>query len=114
MEPNKDLNKQCYCFVDRYNFKEIEKKWQEKWEKNKTFSTKVDKSKKKLILCLKGKKDDPFLDDLIIKLKKTYSEELSFNVLNFADLKGGGEKLLEETIKKNVGDADNDQEKIFL
>jgi len=37
--------------VERYNFKNIEEKWQEKWEKNKTFSTKVDKSKKKFY-CL--------------------------------------------------------------
>jgi len=37
--------------VDRYNFKEIEKKWQESWDKNKTFSTKIDKTKKKFY-CL--------------------------------------------------------------
>tara|TARA_Y100000768_G_scaffold320913_1_gene256807 strand:- start:2374 stop:4911 length:2538 start_codon:yes stop_codon:yes gene_type:complete len=37
--------------VDRYNFKIIEKKWQKKWEENKTFSVKLDKSKKKFY-CL--------------------------------------------------------------
>ena len=37
--------------MDRYNFKLIEKKWQEKWEKNKTFSTKVESNKKKFY-CL--------------------------------------------------------------
>ena len=30
-----------------YNFKEIEKKWQEKWEKDETFKVSTDKSKKK-------------------------------------------------------------------
>ena len=30
-----------------YNFKDIEKKWQKFWEENKTFSTNLDKSKKK-------------------------------------------------------------------
>ena len=37
--------------MERYNFKTIEEKWQKKWEKNKTFSTKVDKNKKKFY-CL--------------------------------------------------------------
>ena len=37
--------------MERYNFKEIEQKWQDKWEKNKTFSSKIDKSKKKFY-CL--------------------------------------------------------------
>ena len=37
--------------MSRYNFKEIEKKWQSYWDKNKSFSTKVDKSKKKFY-CL--------------------------------------------------------------
>ncbi len=37
--------------MDRYNFKTIEEKWQKLWEKEKTFSTKVDKSKKKFY-CL--------------------------------------------------------------
>jgi leucyl-tRNA synthetase len=37
--------------VERYNFKVIEKKWQDKWEKNKTFSTTVNKNKKKFY-CL--------------------------------------------------------------
>ena len=35
----------------RYNFKKIEEKWQKVWEKNKTFSSKVDKNKKKFY-CL--------------------------------------------------------------
>ena len=30
-----------------YDFKTIEKKWQDKWEKEKTFKTGTDKSKKK-------------------------------------------------------------------
>ena len=37
--------------MERYNFKEIETKWQKFWEKEKTFSTKVDKNKKKFY-CL--------------------------------------------------------------
>ena len=37
--------------MDRYNFKIIEEKWQNLWEKNKTFKTKTDKSKKKFY-CL--------------------------------------------------------------
>jgi leucyl-tRNA synthetase len=37
--------------MDRYNFKIIEEKWQKLWEKEKVFSTKVDKSKKKFY-CL--------------------------------------------------------------
>ena len=37
--------------MDRYNFKLIEDKWQKNWEKNKSFKTKIDKSKKKFY-CL--------------------------------------------------------------
>jgi leucyl-tRNA synthetase len=37
--------------VERYNFKIVEEKWQKYWEKEKTFSTKVDKNKKKFY-CL--------------------------------------------------------------
>ena len=37
--------------MERYNFKSIENKWQKFWEKEKTFSTKIDKSKKKFY-CL--------------------------------------------------------------
>ena len=37
--------------MDRYNFKNIEEKWQNIWEKNKTFSVKVDTNKKKFY-CL--------------------------------------------------------------
>jgi leucyl-tRNA synthetase len=37
--------------MERYNFKEIEDKWQKFWEKEKTFSAKVDKNKKKFY-CL--------------------------------------------------------------
>ena len=37
--------------MDRYNFKTTEEKWQKLWEKQKVFSTKVDKSKKKFY-CL--------------------------------------------------------------
>ena len=37
--------------MDRYNFKIIEKKWRDNWEKNKTFSTKIDDKKKKFY-CL--------------------------------------------------------------
>jgi len=37
--------------VERYNFKSVEEKWQKLWEKEKTFSTKVDKNKKKFY-CL--------------------------------------------------------------
>jgi leucyl-tRNA synthetase len=37
--------------VDRYNFKTVEEKWQKLWEEEKTFSTKVKKTKKKFY-CL--------------------------------------------------------------
>ena len=37
--------------MERYNFKKIEENWQEKWEREKTFSTKIDKNKKKFY-CL--------------------------------------------------------------
>ncbi len=37
--------------MERYNFKIVEENWQKYWEKNKTFSTKLDKSKKKFY-CL--------------------------------------------------------------
>ena len=37
--------------MERYNFKVIEKKWQNHWEKNHTFKTHLDKSKKKFY-CL--------------------------------------------------------------
>ena len=37
--------------MDRYNFKIVEEKWQKFWSQNKTFSTKVDKTKKKFY-CL--------------------------------------------------------------
>ena len=37
--------------MDRYNFKVVEEKWQNYWEKNKSFSTKIDKTKKKFY-CL--------------------------------------------------------------
>ena len=37
--------------MERYNFKEAEKKWQEAWDKKKVFKTKVDKNKTKFY-CL--------------------------------------------------------------
>ena len=37
--------------MERYNFKLTEEKWQKYWEENKTFSTKIDKTKKKFY-CL--------------------------------------------------------------
>ena len=37
--------------MERYNFKSVEEKWQKLWEKEKTFSTKIDKNKKKFY-CL--------------------------------------------------------------
>ena len=37
--------------MDRYNFKKVEKKWQEYWEKNKSFKSEIDKKKKKFY-CL--------------------------------------------------------------
>ena len=36
---------------DRYNFKTTEKKWQEHWEKNKSFEARIIKNKKKFY-CL--------------------------------------------------------------
>ncbi len=37
--------------MDRYNFKIVEKKWQEFWDKNKTFKSNINKNKKKFY-CL--------------------------------------------------------------
>ena len=37
--------------MERYNFKVIEKKWQEFWIQNQTFNSQVDKGKKKFY-CL--------------------------------------------------------------
>ncbi|MDA7442229.1 leucine--tRNA ligase [Candidatus Pelagibacter ubique] len=37
--------------MDRYNFKIVEEKWQKFWDQNKTFSSRVDKNKKKFY-CL--------------------------------------------------------------
>ena len=37
--------------VDRYNFKTVEQKWQNFWEKNKSFKVETDPSKKKFY-CL--------------------------------------------------------------
>ena len=37
--------------MDRYNFKTVEQKWQKIWDDNKTFSSKLDKNKKKFY-CL--------------------------------------------------------------
>ena len=37
--------------MDRYNFKIVEKRWQEHWHKNKSFKSNIDKSKKKFY-CL--------------------------------------------------------------
>ncbi len=37
--------------MERYNFKSIEEKWQKFWSENKTFSTKIEKNKKKFY-CL--------------------------------------------------------------
>ena len=37
--------------MERYNFKLIENKWQNLWEKNQSFKTKIDKNKKKFY-CL--------------------------------------------------------------
>ena len=37
--------------MERYNFKSIEEKWQNKWDQEKIFSTKIDKTKKKFY-CL--------------------------------------------------------------
>ena len=37
--------------MDRYNFKIVENKWQDFWEQNNAFKTKIDKNKKKFY-CL--------------------------------------------------------------
>ena len=36
--------------MDRYNFKTVENKWQNYWEKNKIFKAKIIKDKKKILL----------------------------------------------------------------
>ena len=37
--------------MERYNFKEIEEKWQKHWDENNVFKTKIDKNKEKFY-CL--------------------------------------------------------------
>ena len=37
--------------MERYNFKNVEDKWQKYWDKTKAFSTKIDRNKKKFY-CL--------------------------------------------------------------
>ena len=32
--------------MERYNFKKIENKWRQYWEKNKSFKSEIDKNKK--------------------------------------------------------------------
>ena len=39
---------------DKYNFKEIEEKWQKYWEENDSFKTVEDESKKKMVYILFG------------------------------------------------------------
>ena len=41
--------------MERYNFKIIEEKWQEYWDKEKTFATKIDNNKKKIYFLENGK-----------------------------------------------------------
>ena len=36
--------------MSRYNFQDIEKKWQKYWEDNKFFKTSIDKKKKEILL----------------------------------------------------------------
>ena len=36
--------------MERYNFKKIEKKWQDYWIKNKSFKSKIDHNLKKILL----------------------------------------------------------------
>ena len=36
--------------MERYNFKTIENKWQKFWDKNKSFQTKIDRTKKNFIV----------------------------------------------------------------
>ena len=35
------------CMSNSYNFKEIEEKWQKKWQDDKSFKAEIDKNKKK-------------------------------------------------------------------
>ena len=39
--------------MERYNFKKIEKKWQDFWIKNKSFKSKIDNKLKKSFIVLK-------------------------------------------------------------
>ncbi len=36
--------------MERYNFKLVEKKWQEYWSKEKSFFSEINKKKKKILL----------------------------------------------------------------
>ena len=42
--------------MERYNFKIVEEKWQKYWEKEKTFSTKTDRDKKKFFEDISNQK----------------------------------------------------------
>ena len=36
--------------MERYNIKDVERKWQKYWSENKTYAAKIDKNKKILIV----------------------------------------------------------------
>ena len=41
------MTERTVCMSNSYNFKEIEEKWQKKWQDEKSFKAKIDKNKKK-------------------------------------------------------------------
>ena len=63
--------------MERYNFKNVEKKWQEFWDKNKSFKSSLDKAKKKFLPAVKEPRES--LAD-ISKAKQILKWEPTTNV----------------------------------